>query len=918
MKGDFSRQTFAQGKHYSAVLLQQGRVQLDADWNESQAIHEHRNETMTRDVVGFSGAPTVDPGFQIQVGQDGVSLLIGRGRYYVDGLLCENDANISYAAQPDLPGVRSAVEILRDSNVVFGLVYLEVWTRHLTALDDAAMRESALGGPDTTTRLKTVWQVKVLPVKTPASGVVGPETFFEEWAQLLTPPTGALSARAKPVAASESLCIIPPSAGYRGLENQLYRVEIHKGGVLGDPAKVPTFKWSRDNGTVVTAIERLSGQEVTVRDLGPDEVLGFAGGQWVEIIDDAAELNRLPGQLVQIDSVNRATRVIKLVSAPTLSINTAAHPKLRRWDSVNEMAVAVPAANDGFLSLENGLEVKFSEGSFVTGDYWHIPARTAINSETGTIEWPFTTPQLPQGFERHFCRLALLQRNPQTNTLTSVDGRRLFSPLTGVGAMHVVGTSWRHDDVMTLQDIQDTGVQITLDMIPSQPSRDVPAAPHAINPGTFIVTLETPTIPSTDATAIPPRAETILSGTIAVSNNSLVWKPDLQSFLKLMEGPPALRVVRVTLKGHKIWSFQGGQIYYLDGQVFAEPGLRSDGQTPRADLLFPSGTGVRASDFESWFYLPAQIVPPPPNLVGFTVNPNIVQAGQPISLTVTLDRSAPAGGVTIAVAKTMLSGTDPVPSLTSVTIPEGQAVVTVSIPTRANVAASLSLKATLRQVELTANLTVQVVAITIAPSTMTLFVNGSVQLTASVTGATQTGVSFAITEGVQGGALALTGRNTATYTASVAQPGVFHVVATSLADSTKTAVATITVIRKVKDGKEGKELVKEQLENPKAIRDNVVVKTRDTVSPKIRETKVTDVVVPRGLGGEPSTEEPEEGEGGAAGRGGKRRRGSGGEPSAGKAFIKPEERPPVGEPQREARTPTSRKSKRKPKARGPG
>ncbi|MGE3154230.1 MAG: DUF6519 domain-containing protein [Nitrospiraceae bacterium] len=908
MKGDFSRQTFAQGKHYSAVLLQQGRVQLDADWNESQAIHEHRSETMTRDVIGLSGAPTIGPGFQIQVGQDGVSLLIGRGRYYIDGILCENDADLNYAAQPDLPGVRSVVDVLKDGNAVFGLVYLEVWSRHLTALDDAAMRESALGGPDTTTRLKTVWQVKVLPVKTPASGVVGPETFFEEWTQLLASPTGLLSARAKPVAAGNNPCIIPPSAGYRGLENQLYRVEIHKGGVLGDPAKVPTFKWSRDNGTVVTAIERLSGQEVTVRDLGPDEVLGFASGQWVEIIDDAAELNRLPGQLIQIDSVNRATRVIKLVSAPTVRVDSATHPKLRRWDSVNEMAIAVPSTNEGFLALENGLEVKFSGGSFVTGDYWLIPARTAINGETGTIEWPFTAPQLPHGSERHFCRLALLQRNPQTNTLTSIDGRKLFLPLTGIGAMHVVGTSWRHDDVMTLQAIQDTGIQITLDMIPSHPSRDVPGAPDAINPGTMIVTLETPAIPSTDAAANPPRVETILSGSMTVSNNSLVWKPDLQSFLKLMEGPPALRVVRVTLKGHKIWSFQAGQIFYLDGQAFAGPGLRSDGQTPRTDLLFPSGAGVRASDFESWFYLPAQIVPPPPNLVGFTVNPNILQAGQAVSLTVTLDRVAPAGGVTISIAKTMLSGTDPVPSLASITIAEGQAVVTVAVPTRANVAASLSLKATLRQTELTANLTVQVVAITIAPSTTTLFVNGSVQLTASVTGAAQTGASFAITEGVRGGALALTGKNTATYTASVAQPGVYHVVATSLADSTKTAVATITVIKKVKDGKEGKELVKEQSEVPKAIRDNVVVKAREVVTPKIRETsKVTDVIRSRGLEGVSSTEESGE-EGGGAGT----------EASGGKAFIKPEERPPVGEPQRGARTPSRRKSKRKPKAGGPG
>ena len=43
MKGDFSRQTFDPKKHYSAVLMQQGRVQLDADWNEQHAIDRHRS-----------------------------------------------------------------------------------------------------------------------------------------------------------------------------------------------------------------------------------------------------------------------------------------------------------------------------------------------------------------------------------------------------------------------------------------------------------------------------------------------------------------------------------------------------------------------------------------------------------------------------------------------------------------------------------------------------------------------------------------------------------------------------------------------------------------------------------------------------------------------------------------------------------
>ena len=41
MRGDFSRQTFEAEQHYSAVLLQQGRVQLDADWNEELDIAAH-------------------------------------------------------------------------------------------------------------------------------------------------------------------------------------------------------------------------------------------------------------------------------------------------------------------------------------------------------------------------------------------------------------------------------------------------------------------------------------------------------------------------------------------------------------------------------------------------------------------------------------------------------------------------------------------------------------------------------------------------------------------------------------------------------------------------------------------------------------------------------------------------------------
>src|SRR6202020_1848696 len=75
---------------------------------------------------------------------------------------------------------------------------------------------------------------------------------------------------------------IPP-AGYQGLENQLYRIEIHQG---GDETQA-TFKWSRENGAIVAAVTGVFGSNVQVDTLGPDANLGFAPNQWVELTDDS-------------------------------------------------------------------------------------------------------------------------------------------------------------------------------------------------------------------------------------------------------------------------------------------------------------------------------------------------------------------------------------------------------------------------------------------------------------------------------------------------------------------------------------------------------------------------------------------------------------------------------------------------------
>ncbi|MGA2127573.1 MAG: DUF6519 domain-containing protein [Xanthobacteraceae bacterium] len=65
MKGDFSRFTYDPRRHYSRVLLQQGRVLTDADWNEQGDIAHAHHVAGLRDLIGHAGVPRDRPGFAI-------------------------------------------------------------------------------------------------------------------------------------------------------------------------------------------------------------------------------------------------------------------------------------------------------------------------------------------------------------------------------------------------------------------------------------------------------------------------------------------------------------------------------------------------------------------------------------------------------------------------------------------------------------------------------------------------------------------------------------------------------------------------------------------------------------------------------------------------------------------------------------
>lgn len=444
MQGDFSRQTFNPKKHYRKVNTQMGRVSADADPNEQRSIDEFVLDTETQDIIGACGAPKPanGGGFAIGVSGDGTDLTISPGRIYVDGILCINeaDATSTLRSQPDLPLAANGLAgfTMPDATGIY-LAYLDVWQRHITSIEDAEIREVALGGPDTCTRAKTVWQVKLVRVAEQGAAI-DCDTLPANWQPAV--PDGELAAQTAPPPATSGPCVLPPTAGYRRLENQLYRVEVHTGGPLAGA----TFKWSRDNGSVTTPIVAApNGQTLTVQTTGRDDVLGFGPDQWVELLDDRMELTDQRGQLLQIDSVNPATREITIKAVtPIPAFDGSAHPKLRRWDQSGAGTSSAGVAMAGtWLPIEDGLQVEFADGkTYRSGDWWWIPARTAINGGTGNLEWPVDGTgqplvQLPNGIQHHYCDLGLVTFNGAVFENPVTDCRHLFPPLTDISASDV-------------------------------------------------------------------------------------------------------------------------------------------------------------------------------------------------------------------------------------------------------------------------------------------------------------------------------------------------------------------------------------------------------------------------------------------------------------------------------------------------
>ena len=510
MTFDLSRVSFDARRDFLGVIQAQGRVGLDADWNEWVAQLLRRLQAGTLDALDGTAVPRVTPrGFEI-LWETG-TLTIGPGRMYVDGLLAENhglpekqggkpgvwephlaelveENAVPFAAQPYQPYLRDEDYVknhLDPALLLPGsgthLAYLDVWQRDITALQDPRLIEPAVG-EETTGRRQTVWQVKLLP--NPTNAPLSRASRDEEipgWQELITAMPVRLSTRTADPPLVENPCEVAAEAGYGGLENQLYRVEVHQPGPLG----TATLKWSRDNGSIAAAVTRIDGTGLLlgVSSLGRDAVLGFQQGGWVEVSDDWRVLAGQPGELRRIKAIHEPTLELELDRPLTAGLfavdgkgatDPARHTLVRRWDNDPEdpdgglLIAAAGAATGEWLKLEHGIEVRISldpppnpgeTPSIPAGAHWVFAARTS----TGALLDPLEKAP-PLGTHHHYARLAVVTFPGGVS-----DCRRLWPPQAEAGGCdctvcvtpegHNKGTATLQ---MAIDRVKDTGGSVCL------------------------------------------------------------------------------------------------------------------------------------------------------------------------------------------------------------------------------------------------------------------------------------------------------------------------------------------------------------------------------------------------------------------------------------------------------------------------
>jgi hypothetical protein len=442
MASDRARVSYDPSRKWRGVIGQQGRVTVEADWNEATMIGEERDRQVALDAIGPVGTP--DRGYAVTAatprrgersGSAG-DLTIGRGTLYLGGERLDLTQKVRYSAQPDwldhsTDPMWRAPRARRDGDPRHELVYLLAAAQEVSAVEDPALADVALGGPDTMQR----WRILQRFVRSPSeSGTCEGarddlERSLASYGLTFDPAdmTARSAARLKvSFSAAAGRSWSTAAGGYLGSENQMIRVMV--AGIDAATGQ-PTIVWGFDDASFlyrVTADPSSGATTLTLASAPVDSYHCPRRGQAVELLRDAVRLTESDFIASSSGFVSTVTEAYQ-AAAQTLVIaggpdEPGSYSKdyldaertpqlyLRVWQAVAQAQPGepVPLGDTGVcvtLTSSNGFHV---------GDFWHF----ALRPVQPTIVYPecyLDVPQRPEGPRTWACPLAVVRWDEDDN-----------------------------------------------------------------------------------------------------------------------------------------------------------------------------------------------------------------------------------------------------------------------------------------------------------------------------------------------------------------------------------------------------------------------------------------------------------------------------------------------------------------------
>jgi hypothetical protein len=439
---DRARISFDPSRGYRSVVAQQGRVTLEADVNEQASIASESLRLETIDIVGPAGTP--DPtGYEVSI--SGGEIVVAPGTMYVGGWRLTLDNPVPLNNQPDWLDQPATTAGAPATNEVVALLVTE---QSVSAVEDQALLEVALGGPDTTARTRLMQHFVELPTSASLcdAAETGLVSTLAGMGLVLNPADLSLDFDASlqvsffPPTTPTDPCCPPAQGGYLGADNQLVCVTV-----ASFNAGAGTLLWGWNNASFLYRASVVNSQVLQLNPAPVDAAHSPQPGQVIEILQTTAVL----GQASDENYIASPQGLVVTLGAGTIYDGTTQQLTLppgttlptdpnslfvRLWQAEVPFTAGVSTQLDTVSGLAVTVNIKaLPTAPLLARPYWSF----AVRPNTPQMVYPeryFDGPQPPDGPRQWLCDLAIVGPGAANGGLQVVaDCRVPFLPLTEAG-----------------------------------------------------------------------------------------------------------------------------------------------------------------------------------------------------------------------------------------------------------------------------------------------------------------------------------------------------------------------------------------------------------------------------------------------------------------------------------------------------